>query len=1319
MLRIRTTVDNDNIFLDLYRNEPVLLSLSFAELQDITKKNSNFSKAFSLPGSKKNNQVFNFFYDLNAIPTTFDPNNKFSATLMWDGYEIMVGYIRLNGVTIADGEIIYQVTFYNQVGDLMANIGDKFLFDLDLNYLSHPYDPSVILECNTDPNLFPVTGTTNYSYQNGKTMWGLYNIGYDYISANTLNTAVTPLVQFTPIVNSGGIISYNPEPGNFDFSGTPVHDYYFKPAIQAKELYEAIIREAGYIVESNFFDTAYFQRFYMPLKFVDETIYSRNAIPPCYTYTNTGITLNGFNVFFANAGENVECNTLGWTGDSSSLLVDSAYAGQYTFRFTFDLNPTISFCDDFTSSYSTIDFQFNDTISPPISLYQNTICDGTRTTVSFEQIFNLSGDSVLQFIFYGDNLIIESFKFEVVEGPRFIPNGSIINYDIEFPDNDYKQIDYITSINKYFNLVVVPNPDKPSNLIIEPIIDYIGKGEVLDWTTKIDFNQTQNLYPTTSLLNGTLEFEFKLDQDYANKDFQSQANRIFGTDKFKLGLEFKDTTTKFDYIFSSPIDITMSNSYVPIITLNSMSKLKQVDISGQTQQTFVPFKILPKLTFRGLTLPVDNYGFVGGTGQTLGDSSCVSGVTVNVTSPGWIKWADCSGIQSYQYFTNGSRIISGCINPFSVAIGTPYFPVANFTQTTGSPCTSLTPISVYQYWYMDDAQQDRFTNINRFTTYPFNYTGFSHYINFRGEDQSDVTPTQFSFVADDLYNIYYEPYIQDLISEENKIYAAKIYLLPQDIQKLRWNERILINNTYFRINKITNFNALEPAICDIELVKLTKEYPGHPKLFYDLIPCDEGEIKHTNSDIMFNLFAYAANYVKLYDESYNYLGCYGVTVTNEDPNVTYEKFWLSSAYTSNLVGVFADCGCTGRTEFDVIQEEPGEDRLFWYSALDCATSATTYTFNSTNADLLTGTTSYKLYNTGTTQTVCVFNPRPTFVQSTPWQLLSAYTNCEDCLFIPPTPTPTITPTNTPTPSITPTIPVTPSITPSPTATLACIPCYIYNYTAVIGGTVFWTRCDGSTDSQFVFDGESIPLTCARENQVFGDGTYTILSSCGTSCPPPTPSITPSQTPTNNVTCIQVVDTVIEPVPQTGLNNFFGVNVALDPYPVTESVTVTGYIRDVSDPSNRYDFSITIIGGTQSGETANNVLMTGPADSATIVITGITPTTVTYNGNSIYICGYEPEPTPTPSQTPTESFYYYSIRRYDCSNNCAVVFPDLIGKSSIPLSTTSGDFYKIFNSGFGSVVFQVQTEITPAPFGFDVNMDDVISTGSDCSSVCNA
>lgn len=1104
MLRILTTVDNENIFLDLYKNEPVLLSLSFAELQDITKKNSNFSKAFSLPGSKKNNQVFNFFYDLNSIPTDFNPNNKFNATLMWDGYEIMVGYIRLNGVTIADNEIIYQVTFYNQVGDLMANIGDKFLFDLDLSYLSHPYSPSVILESNIDPDLFLITGATNYSYQNGKTMWGLYNIGYDYISGNTVNSKTTPLVQFSQVSNVNGAISYSAQPGNFDYYLTPVNDYYFKPAIQTKELYEAIVREAGYEVQSEFFDTSYFKRFYMPLKFADDTIYPKNAIPPCYTYTNTNISLSGTGVSgITNPSINVQCNTLGWTGTSTSLLIDGEFAGSYTFRFTFTIQPTASSCNFLSGIYPYVELRFDDTINPYETLYANSICDGVPSTISFEQEFILSGDSDLTFVFYGQYANITTFTFEVVSGPRFIPDGAIIDYNIEFPDNDYKQIDFITSVNKYFNMVVVPNPDDPTKLIVEPIIDYIGKGEVLDWTTKIDFSQTQNLYPTSSLINGTLEYEFRLDQDYANRDFQGQANRIFGTDKIKLNLPYKDATTKFDYLFSSPIDITINNAYVPIITLNSMSKLKQIDISGQTQQTFVPFKILPKQTFRGLTLPVDNYGFVGGSGATT--IFCTSGITLNVTRSGYIRYDDCNQVQRYVLLNTGTRVIPGCANYTTVEAGIPFTPTANFTMTsTGTPCNQLSNISLYQYWYMDEFQQDRFTNINRFTTYPFNYNGFSHYINFRGEDQSNITPAEFSFVADDLYDIYYKPYVDDLISDENKIYAAKIYLLPSDIEKLRWNERVLINNTYFRINKITNFNALEPTICDIELVKLTKDYPSHPKLYYDLTPCAGGLTLHSNSDLMYNLFAYAGNYVQLYDTSLSYLGCYGVSVVDENDSYTYNKYWIASAYTPNLVSVFENCGCSGRTEFNIVQEQPTET-LFFYTSLDCATSAVTYTFVSTLSQLSGGTASIKIYNSATTENVCVFNVQPTFVQTTPWTYVSSHVNCAACESVP-TPTPTMTPTPSPT-----------------TPADGCI-CYEYLNDGA-GATNSITYQDCNHVSQSI---NNIPIGvsgyfCAILDSVTASPGLTVTQVSETFCGgciegiTPTPTRTPTQTPTTTQT----------------------------------------------------------------------------------------------------------------------------------------------------------------------------------------------------------
>lgn len=1063
MLQIRTQIQGVNKFLDLYQDEPVLLNLAFAELQDITKKNSTFSKGFALPGSKRNNEIFNYFYDLNAIPTNFNPNDKFEAQLLWDGYELFQGNIRLDGVTIAkDNEIIYNVTFYNQVGDLMANIGSKFLYDTDLSSLSHPYEKEVVLQSIYDPTLFPLTGTTNYSYQNGQTFWGLYNIGYEYLSANTINDQVSPFLTFSPILSAdtGGV--WYPVSGNFDFSGTPVNDYYFKPSIQVKTLYEKICEDAGYNISSAFFDTDYFKHFYLPLKYLDETVYAKQAIFPCYAFGGQSFVLSVTPNSYVNPSSGVTCNAL-FSANTTTLAIPAVYAGDYTFRFTFSV---INYNCTSTSLPPYAQLTFTDNFQT-IPLYFQYFCGTPPQEISFTQTFSITGNSQLQFYFNGDNTTISGFTAEIVNAPRFIPSGTTINYNEEFPTNDYTQLDFITSVNRYFNLLVVPNPDKPKELIIEPIIDYIGKGRTLDWTTKIDYNQSQQVFPTTSLINGTLNYEFRLDQDYTNQDFKTQANRIFGTDKIKLNLPYKDTETKFDYLFSSPIDITIDNAYVPLLTVPALSKIKTVEVQGVSQQTFVPFKILPRLIFRGPTLPQDNWGFVGGVETVSGSPLCSSGVTINITDTGWIKYQNCFGdTQFEEYTTLGPKTIAGCLNSTTIQPGFPYANVAAFTiVTTGTTCGEVVQPAIYQSWYIDQYQSTVFTNLNRFTTYPFNYLDFSHYCNYRGEDKTNVTPPEFTFAAEDLYDIYYKPYIDDLISEENKIYKAKIYLYPNDIQSLRWNEKILINNTYFRINTINNFNALEPGICDIELVKLTREYEPHRVLYYDLQPCTSGgTVYHSNSDLMYHLYVYAGKFVRLFDDNLNYLGCYEVEIGTYNDSYTYQHFYLSSGYTDiNLINVYPDCGCTGRTDVVVIQQTPPAVTPSPTPTTTPTPSVTPcifcyqYSFTASTDGLLTwldcdGILTDTFVSSGGTYTISCPGAREGSVTGTGTIVKGAL-----CSTTCPTPTPTATvtktPTNTPTvtntltptqtinltPTVTPTKTITPSVTPTNTPTISTTP----------------------------------------------------------------------------------------------------------------------------------------------------------------------------------------------------------------------------------------------------------------------------------------
>ena len=1237
-LQIRTLVSGKYKYLDLFDDEDILMSFSVGEIQDITSKNSSYSKSFTLPGTKNNNEIFNYFYDVNSVPLDFDPNDKFDAIISWDGYEILVGNIRLDGVTIQGEDFTYQITFYNQVGNLAANIGDKFLRQTDLSHLSHPFTEQVILQSNVDYNLFPITGATNYSYQNGKTMWGLYNIGYSY-SGNSpfIQPEITPLVEFSDL--SG--LTYTPKFGHFDFSGTPVNDYYFKPTIQIKELYSSIVRDAGYEIQSDFFDTSYFERFYLPLKFLDETVYSRNAIIPCYTYENLGF-------FFStspqsastNPSSGVICNTLNLSATTEFINIPTFFAGAYTFKFSYTAQRNLFSGCSFTiintgpgnlqyeyvnssgvriigfipsvdiglpytqlgeflgiisgngtvtnETSSDVSLFFNDYTSTQV-LREDGLCNNETSTtqVEFTKDFNFTGNSTIQFYFFGTNATISNFKFEIFTGPRFLVSGQTFDYALEFPDNDYKQIDFITSINRYFNLVVVPSPDKPNTLIIEPIVDYFGKGELLDWTTKVDYNQLQSLSPTTSLINGTLQFNFQLDQDYANQDFKTASNKVFGTDKINLNIPYKNSSTNFTYIFSSPIDITINSVQSNYLTLSSFSKIKNTDVTGTTLQQFQPFKILPRVVFRGLTLPSLNYGFVG-TGSTQ--------------------------LQTW----------------YVRSFGTTY-------------------------------PQTRFTNINRFTTYPFNYSGFSHYINFRGEDLTTIQPREFEFVAEDLYDIYYKDYIDDLISPENKIYKLKIYLTPNEVKSLLFNETILIKNSLFRINKIDNFNLLEPSICDLELVKLTKTYDEHRVLYYDLIPCVSGSTRYSNSDLNYNLYAYIGGFVTLYDDDINALGCHQVIQGYYNENNNYQHYYISSGFTPNFANVYNDCNCTGFTAFNVVQDGSVVPPV----PTPTPTATVTQTPTSTQIPSPTPTTTSTPTETPTqTQTPTNTASQTSTPTETPTQTPTNTATQTPTNTASQTSTPTETPTQTPTQTPTNTATQTPTNTASQTSTPTETPTQTPTNTATQTSTPTETPTQTPTNTASQTSTPTQTQTQTPTNTASQTPTTTLQitqTPTITRTSTPTPTITPTQTqfPICPEQIIVSASTAVSAYTGT-YDRIYSYTGGSFNFAFYRSFNAT-WAFDVPDGSGAFG----VIYGRQSGSNYFTIYNRISASGGSMGVYGITTTTGSYavnqsgfglgfnfgsptvignilypsrglQGTSFYKSYPSVCPTPTPTPTPTQT-----------------------------------------------------------------------------------
>lgn len=71
-----------------------------------------------------------------------------------------------------------------------------------------------------------------------------------------------------------------------------------------------------------------------------------------------------------------------------------------------------------------------------------------------------------------------------------------------------------------------------------------------------------------------------------------------------------------------------------------------------------------------------------------------------------------------------------------------------------------------------------------------------------------------------LYNRFYKQFIDSEINPDTKILTAYFNLSDEDIYKFRYNDKIFIDNTYYRVNKIIDYNPIKSELTKVELVKI-------------------------------------------------------------------------------------------------------------------------------------------------------------------------------------------------------------------------------------------------------------------------------------------------------------------------------------------------------------------------------------------------------------------------------------------------------------------------------------------------------------------
>jgi hypothetical protein len=91
-----------------------------------------------------------------------------------------------------------------------------------------------------------------------------------------------------------------------------------------------------------------------------------------------------------------------------------------------------------------------------------------------------------------------------------------------------KQIDFITGLQKKFNLVIYPNKTKANEFIIETFNNWYKKGEIRDFNKYINLDETIEVISANNLAVNKLNFLDSLDTDYISQQFSKAANREYG-----------------------------------------------------------------------------------------------------------------------------------------------------------------------------------------------------------------------------------------------------------------------------------------------------------------------------------------------------------------------------------------------------------------------------------------------------------------------------------------------------------------------------------------------------------------------------------------------------------------------------------------------------------------------------------------------------------------------------------------------------------------------------------------------------------------------
>jgi len=558
---LETLVGDGQVICDLYEDEDLPLTLSVEEFKDVAENVQSYSKAFNLPGTKRNNRIFDYMFEVTRAYDgyIFSPYRKTKCILEKDGFTLFEGYLRLIDVSDKNGEISYNVNLYSEVIALADILGDRNFNTLGFTELEH-----------------------DYNIDNIKYSWNSTGTGITYLNSNTSGLRDANDTLKYPFVNWNSQISQSN--GTVGTSGNPVLsnlECAFRPFIQLKYLIDRIFNAPAtpFTYTSVFFNTGLFKDLYMDFNW-GSSAEGAAALRQANLFQQY-IFPSGSSTYFINSYvfESLPINNTVPPTDNS--LWDNTL-----YRFVSDVNNLevsgeyrlVLSNDSGSPRANELRIAHHNSAGVVLELFDidyavipdedNKVMEGTFECVMQTGDYITTGASIVtQNQIQLNHLItpLSFIKFEYDNG------ASQVDTLLDNSRGDLGQWEFFKGLITMFNLVSVVDPNNPNNIIIEPYDDIFvnnPESKELNWTEKIDVSEMK-LTPLTELNRNTL-FRFVEDEDdYTAEVYKHAVGRQYGsyesdaTDEFNILKGIKEIIAE---PFASSVIKSLDSAWTDIIT---------------------------------------------------------------------------------------------------------------------------------------------------------------------------------------------------------------------------------------------------------------------------------------------------------------------------------------------------------------------------------------------------------------------------------------------------------------------------------------------------------------------------------------------------------------------------------------------------------------------------------------------------------------------------------------------------------------------------------------------------------------------------------